>query len=79
MIEDYPYVIWAKNSKLGEAYQLRLILETILWALTACLIESLTHIGAFALAIDPKFPNSKLNKISVYTVDVAFYTVEGFA
>ena len=79
MIEDYPYVIWEANSKLGADYELRLILETTIWASVACFVELLTHIGAFAVTIDPKFPNSELNKISVYTVDVAFYTAEGFA
>jgi hypothetical protein len=54
-------------------------LETTLWGLGGCLAQALALVGAFALAIDPLFPTSPLNKKSIYTVDVAFYTVEGFA
>ena len=37
-----------------------------------------SHVGAFAVAVDPLFPNSELNAKHIYTVDVAFYTVQGF-
>lgn len=51
-------------------------METTLWATAACVIGLTTHVGAFALAVDPEFPNSKLNEEHIYTVDVALYTVE---
>ena len=56
---------------------MRLILEIVLWGLAGFAIEFLTHISAFAITIDPDCCESDLNKISVYTVDVVFYWIEG--
>ena len=78
IVQDYPYILWEPDTKLGEQYELRLILEITLWATAAVIIEFLTHISAFAILIDPNCCESDLNKISVYTVDVAFYWAEGF-
>ena len=78
MLEDYPFLIWGPDAIIGENYQLRLILEIVLWGAVACSVEGAAHVGAFALAVDPLFPESDLNKKHVYTVDVLFYTAEGF-
>ena len=78
MLEDYPYVIWGPDAIIGENYQLRLALEISLWGAAACAVEAAAHVGALALSVDPAFPDSDLNKKHVYTVDVLFYTAEGF-
>lgn len=78
IVENYPYIVWEPNSLLGEAYELRLILEIILWGGFGCLLEVLVNMGGLANIANPDYPNAPGNDIGIFTEDIVWYKVVGF-
>lgn len=48
IVENYPFVIWEKESKINELYQTRMIIEIVLWGLWALTLEVLVNLGGLA-------------------------------
>ena len=75
LVQDFPYVIWETGHTLSESYQLRLILEIVMWGCLAIALEIASNLGALALTADTDFPNAPGNSTGLFRVDITFFSV----
>jgi hypothetical protein len=63
---------------LGEAYEVRMILEIIMWGGWAVFLEALVNMGGLANLANSAYPNAPGNDIGRFEVEILYYKIVGF-
>jgi hypothetical protein len=64
-----------EGNTLSEEYQIRLILEIIMWGGLAIALEVGCNLAGLALTADTEFPDAPGNSTGLFRVDVTFFSV----
>ena len=70
--------MWGPDKILGEAYELRMILEITLWGLWALALEGLVNLSGMANFNNPNYPNATGNDVGLFKVEIMYYKLTGF-
>jgi len=75
MVENYPWLIWGKDSILSDAYIGRMAAEISCWGLLALMFEIIVNLGGLSNLHNAEYPNAPGNEIGLFSVDVTYFTV----
>ena len=70
--------MWGPDKVLGEAYELRMILEITLWGLWALALEALVNLSGMSNFNNPNYPNATGNDVGLFRVEIMYYKLTGF-